>query len=190
MSRSIVRPPTIIASPLARASWRDDEQLEVDVQLAAGRRGVPHAVNLRRWARIAFAQGLAPRQRNKLGSVSVALRIVGSSESRRLNRTWRGKDKPTNVLSFPAWDSTAQSAVVHGLPTHLGDIAICAPVVLREAREQRKAAQAHWAHMVIHGVLHLLGYDHEDDHDAERMERRETDILNRLGHPDPYQSHA
>jgi probable rRNA maturation factor len=116
----------------------------------------------------------------------LTIRIVGAAESRRLNRTWRGKDKPTNVLSFPG-----EPLVAHGTPDasespELGDLAICAPVVAREAREQGKAAQAHWAHMVVHGVLHLLGYDHENDRDAAVMETREAQILAQFGYRNPY----
>ena len=107
---------------------------------------------------------------------ALTIRVVGTAESRQLNRTWRGKDKPTNVLSFPAGD----------VADELGDLAICAPVVAREAREQGKALQAHWAHMVVHGVLHLLGYDHENDRDAGRMETKEAGILKQFGYPDPY----
>ncbi len=107
------------------------------------------------------------------GRPLATIRVVGAAESRKLNRTWRGKDKPTNVLSF-----TSEHDV--------GDLAICAPVVAREAREQGKQPAAHWAHMVVHGVLHLLGYDHENDRDAARMEARETKILAQLGMPNPY----
>ena len=94
------------------------------------------------------------------------IRVVGAAESRRLNRTWRGKDKPTNVLSFPASSPDSQAGPRLTVDS-LGDLAICAPVVAREAREQGKPPQAHWAHMVVHGVLHLLGYDHENDRDAD-----------------------
>ena len=117
------------------------------------------------------------------------MRVVGSAESRKLNRLWRGKDKPTNVLSFPSEILTAGAQ----LPIDeieeawsLGDLAICAPVVAREAREQGKVLQAHWAHMVVHGTLHLLGYDHENDRDAERMEGCEIAILAQFGYPNPY----
>ena len=133
----------------------------VTVQIATRRAGVPHARSFARWASAAFAGG--PRL------PELTIRVVGAAESRRLNRTFRGKDKPTNVLSFDG-----------------GDLAICAPVVAREAREQGKALTAHWAHMVVHGVLHLLGYDHENDRDAARMEARETKILAQLGMPNPY----
>jgi len=105
------------------------------------------------------------------------VRIVGPAESRRLNRRFRKKDKPTNVLSFPYDD-----------PGVLGDVVICAAVVEREAREQGKRSKAHWAHMVVHGVLHLRGYDHMRPADARVMEGRERAILARLSFPDPYQS--
>jgi probable rRNA maturation factor len=143
----------------------------VTVQIATRRTGVPHARSFARWANAAFAAA-ASRSRSK--ATELTIRVVGAAESRRLNRTWRGKDKPTNVLSF-----AAEAPV-------LGDLAICAPVVVREAREQGKPPAAHWAHMVVHGVLHLLGYDHENDRDAERMEARETKILAQLGMPNPY----
>ena len=142
----------------------------VTVQIATSRAGVPHARSFARWANAAFAGG-APRRASD--SAELTIRVIGAAESRRLNRTWRGKDKPTNVLSFSS-------------DHELGDLAICAPVVAREAREQGKQPAAHWAHMVVHGVLHLLGYDHENDRDAVRMETREAKILAQLGMPNPY----
>jgi len=142
----------------------------VTVQIATRRAGVPHARSFTRWANAAFA-GAATRR--SAASAELTIRIVGAAESRRLNRTWRGKNKPTNVLSFSS-------------EHELGDLAICAPVVAREAREQGKRPAAHWAHMVVHGVLHLLGYDHENNRDAERMEAREAKILAQLGMPNPY----
>ena len=163
-------------------------KLAVTVQMASSRRGVPHAQSLNRWAQAASARQLSARSANEL---ALTIRVVGAAESRRLNRTWRNKDKPTNVLSFPA---APLSPGVTGEPprfpakgfSELGDLAICAPVVAREAREQGKSLQAHWAHMVVHGVLHLLGYDHETDRDAEVMEARETKILAQFGYLDPY----
>jgi len=142
----------------------------VTVQIATRRAGVPHARNFARWAQAAFA-GAATRRVPTAAELTI--RVVGAAESRKLNRTWRGKDKPTNVLSF-------------GSEHDVGDLAICAPVVAREAREQGKQPAAHWAHMVVHGVLHLLGYDHENDRDAARMEAREAKILAQLGMPNPY----
>nr|WP_246038853.1 rRNA maturation RNase YbeY [Peristeroidobacter soli] len=157
------------------------------VQVASSRRGVPHARSLNRWAQAACAPYL-PRDDRDL---ALTIRVVGAAESRRLNRTWRAKDKPTNVLSFPA---AALAPGKNGVPTRfpakefseLGDLAICAPVVAREAKEQGKPAQAHWAHMVVHGVLHLLGFDHENDRDATAMEAREVKILAQFGYDNPY----
>jgi len=162
-------------------------KLAVTVQMASSRRGVPHARNLGRWAHAASVRQL-PKVDKEL---ALTIRVVGAAESRRLNRTWRNKDKPTNVLSFPAAPlapgATGEPPRFPGKDfSELGDLAICAPVVAREAREQGKSLQAHWAHMVVHGVLHLLGYDHETDRDAEVMEARETKILAQFGYLDPY----
>lgn len=115
---------------------------------------------------------------------SVAIRLVDAAEMQTLNHTYRHKDKPTNVLSFP-FDMPDG---IDTLPPFLGDLAICAEVVFDEATAQNKTAQAHWAHMVVHGTLHLLGYDHIDDAEADIMERLEITILNQLGYPDPYQT--
>lgn len=156
--------------------------LDVAIQIATRRTGVPHPDSLRKWAAAAFADGATVSGgKSSAAGLPLSIRIVGAAESRRLNRTWRGKDKPTNVLSFPCADPRI---VMTGAP--LGDLAICAPVVAREAREQGKASRAHWAHMVVHGVLHLLGYDHEIDHDAELMEAREVAILAHFGYANPY----
>lgn len=106
--------------------------------------------------------------------------LVGERRSRALNARYRGRDKSTNVLSFPAPQPAAHAS---GL---LGDLVICPAVLRAEAREQRKDVRAHWAHMVVHGLLHLLGYDHEHDSDAQRMERREVRVLRKLGIPNPY----
>ncbi len=110
----------------------------------------------------------------------MALQLVSAQRMRVLNRRYRGKDKPTNVLSFPA-------APAPGVrPRPLGDVLICPAVLRREADAQGKSEQAHWAHLVVHGTLHLLGYDHEEDRDAARMERREIAVLKRLGFANPY----
>jgi probable rRNA maturation factor len=161
-------------------------RLDVSVQFAGSRRGVPHSSSLAQWAQAAFAASKAPRAaRDSMANLTI--RVVGAAESRVLNRTWRGKDKPTNVLSFPSGDFVAEKlAAPASREALLGDLAICAPVVAREAREQDKPAKAHWAHMVVHGVLHLLGYDHENDRDAAVMEAREAAILRRFGYADPY----
>jgi probable rRNA maturation factor len=152
----------------------------VTVQLATRRAGVPHARSLADWANAAFAA--AGGSRNK--QMELTIRVVGSSESRALNRTWRGKDKPTNVLSFSGpLPRDSGGGLGRG---QLGDLAICAPVVAREAREQGKPVRDHWAHMVVHGVLHLMGYDHEREREAALMEKSEVNILGQLGISNPY----
>ena len=145
--------------------------LSVAVQYGTRRPWAPHARRLRRWAAAAYSGPAA----------ELTIRVAGPAESRRLNHVWRGKDKPTNVLSFPAGPALFPAGA-----KLLGDLLICAPVVASEARAQRKALDAHWAHMVVHGMLHLLGYDHEHDADAVRMEAREVEILASLGYSDPY----
>ena len=146
--------------------------LQLDIQCESAE-PVPDEDDIRRWIKAAL-QG----QRDKDSEVS--LRLVDIEEMTNLNRTWRGKAGPTNVLSFPS-DLPAQL----NLPL-LGDIVICAPVVEREAQQQGKALDAHWAHMTVHGTLHLLGYDHIEEHEAETMEALETEILARLDYPCPY----
>jgi probable rRNA maturation factor len=146
----------------------------VHISYGVARKGLPSALSFRRWVDAA----LAGAKRRK--PAELAIRIVGTREGRRLNRDYRGKDYATNVLSFPVELPPGMS-----LPT-IGDLAICAPVVVREATEQGKIANHHWAHMTVHGVLHLLGYDHIDDTEAEAMEALETRILAKLGIDDPY----
>lgn len=133
---------------------------------------MPSPDQISAWAHAALA--------GRREEAQLTVRIVGNEEGTALNETYRHKQGPTNVLSFAVED-----ADLLPLPL-LGDIVICAPVVEREAHEQRKEAPAHWAHMVVHGVLHLLGYDHMEEHEAQAMETLETDILARLGFSDPY----
>lgn len=138
--------------------------------VALGR--VPAKARIREWVTAALGR----RARGQ----ELTIRMVNNAEMARLNRRFRGKAGPTNVLSF-------QADVPPGVDTLLlGDIVICADVIRREAREQGKRVQAHWCHMVVHGVLHLLGYDHENERDGAVMERKETAILSRLGFPNPY----
>ena len=134
---------------------------------------LPKLSDLQNWATAAVDQRRAEAE--------ISLLIVDEAEGAELNLQWRNKSGPTNVLSFPS-DLPAEL----GLPL-LGDLIICAPVVAREAREQKKSLNSHWAHMMVHGTLHLLGFDHIDDDQAEEMESLETDILARIGYPDPYQ---
>ncbi len=133
---------------------------------------IPEFPSFERWASAACDKADA----------ELSVRIVGLEESAELNETYRKKEGPTNVLSFPC-------EVPAGVPCDLlGDLVICAPVVEREAREQGKLAEAHWAHMVVHGVLHLQGYDHIETRDAERMEALEVEIMARLGFANPYEN--
>ncbi|MDN6856160.1 rRNA maturation RNase YbeY [Pseudomonas sp. CAN2814] len=147
--------------------------LELDLQLASEAPGLPSEAQFRKWCELALRQ----RQNDS----ELTIRLVDEPEGRELNKTWRHKDYATNVLSFPA-DVPDE---LLDIPL-LGDLVICAPVVTREAAEQGKSAEAHWAHLVIHGCLHLLGYDHIEDAEAEEMEGLERELLAELGHPDPY----
>lgn len=147
-------------------------QLDVGVSYGLPRKGLPSAASFRKWA-AAAAQG-------RIRRADLAIRLVDAKEGRALNRHYRGKDYATNVLSFPA---DLPEGV--DLPL-LGDLVICAPVVAKEAQDQGKALAAHYAHLTVHGVLHLLGMDHEDEREAEAMEAIERQILADLGLPDPY----
>jgi len=148
--------------------------LAVHVDYAIPHRGLPAAVSFKRWTEAAL---FAARHRKP---AELSIRIVDAREGRTLNRQYRDRDYATNVLSFPV-------ELPPGIASPLlGDLAICAPVVAREAREQGKALRDHYAHLTVHGVLHLLGFDHQEDTEAARMEKLETGILAKLGVPDPY----
>jgi probable rRNA maturation factor len=150
----------------------DAGQHDITVQYAIAATGLPSEDELRHWAGLALQERAQPAE--------LVLRIVDEAEITALNRRYRGKDGSTNVLSFP-YPGYA------GVPSELlGDVVICAPVVAAEAALQGKSPAAHWAHLVIHGVLHLLGYDHHHDADAARMERRESALLTALRYPDPW----
>lgn len=138
---------------------------QIAVQNASTARNVPTAARIRQWARAALDV-----------DAQVTIRIVGQTEGRLLNRSYRHKDYATNVLTFVFRDHAPME----------GDLALCAPVITREARAQRKTVAAHYAHMIVHGLLHLQGYDHENDKDATVMEKRERTLLARFGYPDPY----
>ena len=151
-------------------------RLALTIQKAIGkanRAQAPSSHDIRRWVLAALRD-----------DAEIAVRLVGATEGRELNRDFRGKDYATNVLTFvygegealPNEDATAL----------VGDLVLCVPVVLREAAEQGKTAEAHFAHLVVHGLLHLQGYDHEEPGEAEEMEALETQILAALGYPDPY----
>ena len=152
--------------------------LDVSVGYAVPRAGLPAATSFRKWIAAALA--------GRIREADLAVRVVGSKEGRALNRHYRGKDYATNVLSFPA-DVAADVKMPKGVKMPLlGDLVLCAPVIAREAREQKKPLAAHYAHLTVHGALHLLGWNHEDDTDAECMERLEREILGGLGVEDPY----
>jgi len=147
----------------------------IDLQIACEEEsGLPTAEQIEQWATAAVQP-----QSNE---VEMTVRIVDEAESHALNLNYRGKDRPTNVLSFPF-----ECPDEVELPL-LGDLVICRQVVEREAQEQDKPLMAHWAHMVVHGSLHLLGYDHIEDDEAEEMESLETQIMTELGFADPYLS--
>jgi probable rRNA maturation factor len=150
--------------------------LDLAVQYVVKPKGVPPKKQFKRWTRAAMEAGL---------DASITLRVVDVEEGRALNCDYRGKDYATNVLSF-AFNEGEQ---VPGMgDVVMGDLVLCAPVIENEAREQGKTLEAHWAHLVVHGVLHLQGYDHLDEVEAEAMEALETAILQGLGYDDPYAS--
>ncbi len=146
--------------------------LKLAIQYVVPADGLPGRDDFRRWAKAALQAGAA----------EVTLRVVDAEEGQTLNRDYRGKDYATNVLTF-TFDEDMPP--IPELPL-LGDIVLCAPVVAREAAEQGKPLAAHYAHLVVHGMLHLQGYDHLDDEEADEMEALETRILAGLGYPDPY----
>ena len=154
-------------------------KLDLDVQYASTVKELPTEAQLEAWALAAL---LGRIDADKAYELSV--RIVDVDEGQSLNLEYRGKDYATNVLSFPFDMALPEGVELPSMP--LGDLVICAPVIAREANEQDKAVIAHWAHMIVHGCLHLLGYDHIDDQEAEVMESLERDILAGLGYPDPY----
>lgn len=148
-------------------------KLTLDLQCASAAPDLPTAPMIRRWAKAALVDHPT--------SAELTVRLVDESEMAELNGNYRHKVGPTNILSFPF-----EPPPGIGDWALLGDLVICAPVVAREAMAQGKSSVSHWAHMVVHGVLHLRGFDHETDHEAQTMERLETDILTTLGFADPY----
>lgn len=146
--------------------------LDVSISYGLPRSGIPAANSFRRWVAAALD--------GRIREADLAIRLVDAREGKSFNRHYRGKDYATNVLSFPA-------DLPEGVKLPLlGDLVICAPVVAREAAEQGKPLNAHYAHLTVHGVLHLLGWDHEDEREAECMEQLEREILATLGIADPY----
>lgn len=146
--------------------------LELELQIATQQDSVPSLESFIAWSEAAL--------RDEKEQAELVIRLVDEDEIQKLNREYRGKDNSTNVLSFP---SNLPEVVNSDL---LGDLVICAPVVVRESQEQDKTLESHWVHMVVHGVLHLLGYDHQDEDDAQAMERLEREVMSGLGFQDPY----
>ena len=144
---------------------KTNNRLNLSVQYACNRDGLPLRADFVRWARAAL-----------VGGGEITIRLVEADEGQALNKEYRGKDYATNVLSFP-YDTE---------PLVSGDLVICPSVVAREASEQGKPLAAHYAHLTVHGMLHLQGWDHENDDDAQAMETEETEILAAMGYPDPY----
>ncbi len=155
-------------------------RLDVAVGYALPRAGLPASSSFRKWVAAAL--------HGRIREADLAIRLVDGEEGRALNRHYRGRDYATNVLSFPA-DMGEGVKLPKGVRMPLlGDLVLCAPVVAREAREQGKALNAHYAHLTVHGTLHLLGWDHGDDREAECMEQLEREILAGLGVADPYRA--
>jgi probable rRNA maturation factor len=148
-----------------RRPARRKPRLDLTVQYAPGTGRAPARAQVRRWARAALAH-----------DAQITVRIAGRNEARALNRDYRGRNHATNVLTF----------VMRDAPPYAGDLVLCAPVVAREARAQGKGLAAHYAHLVVHGVLHVQGYDHAAEADARIMEPLESQIVMKLGYPDPY----
>jgi len=149
--------------------------LQLDLQIAMDTTGfaLPSEDEIQEWVSSVLNA--------RMPSAELTVRIVDEVESEQLNQQYRHKQGPTNVLSFPF-----ESDIALDVPL-LGDIVICAPVVAREALEQHKSVASHWAHMLIHGTLHLLGYDHHDDTEAEEMEQQEIQLMQQLGFSNPYE---
>ena len=146
--------------------------LYVDIQREADASDIPNDAEFSQWVTLAL--------KGRRGRGEICIRIVEPDESQTLNNSYRGKDAPTNVLSFPF-------EAPPGVPNDIiGDLAICADIVRQEAQEQKKPLLHHWAHMVIHGCLHLIGFDHINDSEAQDMEALETELLATLNIPDPY----
>lgn len=153
--------------------------VNIDIQVAGNAGNVPSESVMQSWVQEVVDELAVARK------CEVSIRVVDEEEGRELNKQYRDKDYATNVLSFPAENAMIVN-LPPDLPQLLGDIVICGPVVEREASDQHKAIESHWAHLLVHGTLHLLGHDHENDADAEAMEAIETRILARRGVANPY----
>lgn len=160
--------------PITNNIQKNNSVFEIEVQVAVDKAQLPTTEQLTKWATTALL--------GRVDSAELTIRIVDTEEMTHLNSTFRHKSYPTNILSFP-FENLDDDEM--DIPL-LGDLVICADVVNREAKEQHKTAEAHWAHIIIHGVLHLLGHDHEIETEAEIMEAIEIEILSKLGISNPY----
>lgn len=170
-------------------------RISVGIEKAGWNRSLPEAAKIgRQAARRAVKAGLAttrprPRMLARQETLALSLVLADDASVQALNHSYRGKNKPTNVLSFAALDSgAAPHHLPAGMPLHLGDVILALETLKAEAREQGKSFKQHFTHLVVHGVLHLLGFDHERDQDARVMEELERNVLAGLGWPDPYLS--
>jgi probable rRNA maturation factor len=162
-----------------------DASIEVTVLCPEWQRSLPDAAELASWAaRLALARGAPETDNASIDRVELGIRLADDAEQQRLNRDWRGIDRPTNVLAFPGWEPGELPPA--GAPWLLGDVALAYETVAREAQQQGKAFADHFRHLIVHGVLHLLGYDHATETEASQMEALETSILAGLGVADPY----
>jgi probable rRNA maturation factor len=155
-------------------------RLELETTYRARRPWAPRRVQFEAWARRALENAERKGQRGLIAQAVLSIGVVGAARSRTLNARYRRKDRPTNVLSFQGAGAMPDGRYF------LGELVICAPVVAREAAEQGKSVESHWAHLTVHGVLHLLGFDHERPGEAKIMEAKEVQILDRLGISNPY----
>lgn len=154
--------------------------MPVEIQRQLELDGIPDDESLRKYAEAALDQSAMDNP----AQVEICVRVVDEAEGRALNLQWRGKDYATNVLSFPG--SVPPGLPAGSVPELMGDVVVCAPVVAREAQARDKALAHHWAHLIVHGVLHLRGFDHIEQPSASLMEQREREILAGLGISDPY----
>ena len=157
---------------IKRQALRRVMKIKVNIQRAIKTSGLPSNQRIRQWVRTALA--------DHVDHAELTVRLIGEKEAAQLNWKWRRKKGPTNVLSFPAGDRQGH------VPGLLGDIVLCAPVIAREATQQEKSLWAHWAHMIIHGALHLMGYDHKKTLETRKMEGLEIKLLATMGIADPY----
>jgi probable rRNA maturation factor len=160
----------------------ETSNVSVDLQVACGVKSVPPEIQVQSWLDLAYMAG----SRSSCRQYDVSVRIVDEDESRQLNRQYRQLDRATNVLAFPAGSADGFSGLPASEVQPLGDLVICGPLVEREADDQGKSAAGHWGHLLVHGMLHLLGYDHETSTQAAEMEAIEKHILSEKGFDDPY----